>query len=188
MSDSRQSPAGDSGRPQRKDNQGEAPAVLPPPTTPPDGPAKVLATKATGDFKGCNPFALKRTLGALCGIVEDAKATRDGALLIVTTDRAQTEDLLKGKTLGGGVPVTVALSEKVKSVMAVCRSDDLTGMTHAELLDELKAQGVCRVERLRSRNAAEWGPYPTIKQFLRQYFVQHLRPLVIADLPRNDQL
>ena len=136
--------------------------MLPPPTTPPEGPAKVLVTKTSGDFKGYNPFALKRTLDALCGPVQDAKTTRDGALLIVTTDRDQTEDLLKVTTLGG-FPVTVALSDKVKSVMAVCRSDELTGMTNAELLEELKTQGVCRMERLRSRNAAEWGPNPTIR-------------------------
>ena len=132
-------------------------------------------TKVTGDLKGYSQFALKRALDAHCGPVEDAKATRDGALLIVTTDRYQTEDLLKVKSLGG-FHAKVALSEKVKSVMAACRSDDLTGLTNAELLEELKAQGVCRVERLRSRNAAEWGPNPTIKlSFYGKEIPQNLR-------------
>ena len=78
-----------------------------------------------GMYKRYNPFALKRTLDALCGPVDDAKATRDGLwlfFLIVTQDRQQTE-YLKVTSLGG-FSVKVTLSEKVKSVTAVSRSDD----------------------------------------------------------------
>ena len=88
--------------------------------------------KTNGSFKGYNPFALKRYLDKLCGPVGYAKATRD-VHLIMTLDKDQTEHLLKVNSLDG-FPVTVSLSEKVKSVAAVCRSDDLTGLNNQDLL------------------------------------------------------
>ena len=65
-----------------------------------------------------NPFSLKRYLDKLCGSVGDAKATREGYLLIVTLDKAQTEHLLSVTTMDG-FPVTVSLSDKVKSAATI---------------------------------------------------------------------
>ncbi|XP_043213583.1 uncharacterized protein LOC122377536 [Amphibalanus amphitrite] len=43
------------------------------------------------------------------------------------------------------------------------RSEALTELSNAELLDELKEQGVIKVERLRSNNIEKMGPNPTIR-------------------------
>ena len=140
----------------------EPPAVLPTPKEPPDGPCFLLIKKDNGDFSKSNPFALKRALDTLCGPLNSAKTTNTGTLLVETTDKTQSMNILRSKTLGG-LPITVSLASRMRITMGCVRSDAITSLTNEELLQELQSQGVCRVERLRSRNAAEWGPNPTVK-------------------------
>ena len=118
--------------------QGEPAASLPPPSEPPEGPAKLLLTKEDGGFSRSNPFALKRTIDALCGPVKDAKALRSGALLVETFTKAQTVAIL-ATTQFGGKPVKAQLADKIALTQGLIRSDALVMMSNQELLDELAA-------------------------------------------------
>ena len=148
------------------DSQGpgrEAAASLPPSTIPPEGPAFVLLKREDGgSFGRSNPFALRRHLVALCGgEVLTAKPIRSGSLLIRAKSPAQTRSLL-ACTKFLDYPVTAALADRLNTVTGSVRSDALTDLTNEELLQELADQGVCRVERLPSRQLG-WGPNPTVR-------------------------
>ena len=154
----RSNPQTDSRGPHR-----EAAASLPPSTIPPEGPAFVLLKREDGgSFGRSNPFALRRHLVALCGgEVLTAKPIRSGSLLIRAKSPAQTRSLLACKIFMNH-PVSAALADRLNTVTGSVRSDALSDLTNEELLQELADQGVCRVERLPSRQLG-WGPNPTVR-------------------------
>ena len=148
---------------------------------PPEGPSLVLLTKPSGSFKTSNPFAVKRTLDALCGPLANAKVLNSGSLLVETLNKDQTQHLLMTTTFAG-LPIKVTLSNKQKTIMGCVRSEALTNMTNLELLHELQDQGVCRVERLQSRNLRELGPNPTLKLSSKE---STSRSTSLADISRS---
>ena len=133
----------------------------------------MLITKESGGFTRANPFALKRTIDALCGPVRDAKALRSGALLVETFSKAQTVAILK-TTQFAGTPIRAELADRMSLIPGLIRSDALTSLTNQELLEELAPQGVVMVERLGSRNP-EYGPNPAVKVCFRSPLPQHLQ-------------
>ena len=141
--------------------QREPPAILPP-SLPPDGPAFILITREDGSFKRTSPFAIKRGLDATCGPLNGAKTLRSGSILVEAKDGPQANRLLAVQTFLG-TKVTVQIAERLNSVEGSIREDSLSELTNAEILAELQDQGVCRVERLRSRNIEELGPNPTVR-------------------------
>ena len=149
----------------------EPPAVLPPNRAIPEGPCFLLMNRADKvPFGKANPFALRRALDQLVGPLETAKPIRSGALLLKTRHRAQTDTLLAcTQMMDRAVAVTVA--DRLNAVEGVVRSEALTSLSNAELLRELAGQGVVRVQRLRSRNAEEWGPNPTIRMSFQGQFL-----------------
>ena len=106
------------------------------------------------------------------GEVRSAKALRSGALLVRSIDQDQSQKLLNITSLCN-IEVQSNLADRLNQVDGVIRSEALTMLSNADLLEELSPQGVVRVERLRSRNAA-WGPNPTIKVSFRNSLPQHL--------------
>ena len=160
-------------RGREREPPGEPPAYLPPPAEPPEGPSFVIVTKEQGSFTNANPFALKRTLDALCGPVQSAKSIRSGSLLIETHDRDQAAHLLATHSLAGQA-VTVKLADRLNVTLGCIRSDALTSLTNETLLQELAPQGVCQVGRLRSRDIERLGPNPTIKVGFRGALPQHV--------------
>ena len=146
--------------------QREPPAFLPPSMNPPDGPTFVLITKEAGSFKTANPFAIKRELDKLCGPLKSAKPLRSGSLLVETDTGHQAALLMRARVFHGS-PVTVTLADRLNCVQGCIRSDSLTELSNEELLEELMSQGVCRVERLRSRNIRVLGPNPTVRLSFR---------------------
>ena len=143
-----------------KRNQVEQPAWLPPPTDPPDVPAKVLIQKEWDSFSRSNPFASKHDIDALCGPVRDAKALRSGVLLVETYSLEQTMAIMATKKFAD-CPVRAELADKIALVYGPIRSDALTELSNQELLDELEPQGVTVVKRLNSRNS-DHGPNPAV--------------------------
>ncbi|KAF0291607.1 hypothetical protein FJT64_010302 [Amphibalanus amphitrite] len=139
----------------------EAAASLPPTATTPEGPAFILIKKTRGgNFLHTNPFSLRRAIDSICGTVKSVKALRTGPLLIETFHRNQTDALLASTSLKE-TPVSAILADRLNAVEGSVRSDALTELSNAELLEELKDQGVCRVQRLRSRDVKTLGPNPT---------------------------
>ena len=158
----------------RTSGPGGGPAAsLPPPSDPPEGSAKLLATKEDGGFSRSNPFALKRNIDALCGPVKDAKALTSGALLIETFTKVQSLAVLATNQLGGK-QVRAELAGKIALTQGLIMSDALVTLTNEELLGELAPQGVVVVERLGTRNP-ENGPNPAINVAFRGPLPQYLQ-------------
>ncbi|KAF0305785.1 hypothetical protein FJT64_022659 [Amphibalanus amphitrite] len=140
----------------------EAAASLPPTATTPEGPAFILIKKTRGgNFLHTNPFSLRRAIDSICGTVKSVKALRTGPLLVETFHRNQTDALLASTSLKE-TPVSAILADRLNAVEGSVRSEALTELSNAELLEELKDQGVCRVQRLRSRDVKTLGPNPTV--------------------------
>ena len=89
------------------------------------------------------------------------KALRTGPLPVGSKNSSQTQRLLTCSLCGS--PATAILADRMNSVEGSVRADSLLDMTNKEILEELTSQGVCRVQRLRSREKAKWGPNPTIR-------------------------
>ncbi|KAF0313829.1 histone H3 [Amphibalanus amphitrite] len=64
-------------------------------------------------------------------------------------------------------PVQTQLAHRLNTVEGAVRSEALTELSNAELLDELKGQGVVKVQRLKSRNLEKMGPNPTVRLWYR---------------------
>ena len=153
-------------RPRRARGDLEPAATLPPDEAVPEGPAFVLVRKPKGNFLHSNPFAIRREIDSKYGTVMSVKALRSGPLLVETKSSNHTHTLLNMTSLRGS-PVTASLAERMNTVEGSIRADSLTEMSNKEILEELEPQGVCRVQRLRSRDVAKWGPNPTVRLSFR---------------------
>ena len=139
----------------------EGAASLPPSETLPEGPAFVLVKKK-GSFRSSNPFHIKRSLDQFIGPVKSVKALQSGSLLIETENSKQTVTLMNMTNFADN-PVQTQLAHRLNTVEGAVRSEALTELSNAELLDELKGQGVVKVQRLKSRNLEKMGPNPTVR-------------------------
>ena len=143
----------------------EPAAHLAPSTVPPAGPCFVLfkmVDSSESGFTLMNPFALRREIVAVCGDVSNAKPIRSGALLVEVRNGAQASALL-GVTDLVGKQVEARLADSLNAVQGSIHSQQLTMLSNAELLEELKSQGAVMVQRLASRNLAQMGPNPTVR-------------------------
>ena len=136
------------GSEERRPSQG---ARLPPDNLPPDGPAFILLKRRDGLKLSGNPFAIQRSLVALCGEVDTAKAIQSGALLVKTKSQQQNITLL-GTTAFLGHEVAAEVAVRLTSCEGLIRCPDLGELSEDEILQELAPQGVIEVVRLRSKD------------------------------------
>ena len=78
------------------------------------------------------------------------KKLKNQTLLVETTRKAQTENLLKMKTFFN-LPVTVSEHNTLNSSKGIIRNRDLKGETEQNILEYLKPQGVTAVKRFKIR-------------------------------------
>ena len=156
--------------------QKEDPATIPLDSNPPPGPCYLLIKKKDdSSFAKANPFALARDLDATLGPLLEAKPIRSGALLIKTHHRTQTERALQLTALNQK-EVTAEIAVQLNCKQGIVKSDQLTDMSNADLLEELRAQGVVRVQRLPSRDVQRRGPNPSVRlSFAKTELPTHIR-------------
>ena len=126
----------------------------------PEGSWLILATPPGEDsYRMANPFAIARELRGIVGDVLSAKATAAGALLIKTTNAEQASILLSENSLLGK-PTTFRLADQLNTIEAYAYVPGLQEVSDEEIMQEMKAQGVVGVRRLRSPAGA---PTPGIR-------------------------
>ena len=124
----------------------------------PEGQAFILWHPETS-FAGLSPFKLRRELEALIGPCITARVIRSGAILIRTADKYQALQALE-ITEFCGQPVTATPATKLNSTCGCVYAPQLKDLAEAEILAELRSQGVVEVTRLRSKRQ---GPNPLLK-------------------------
>ena len=117
-----------------------------------DDPQYVVLSFGDGSrLTTTNPFTIADELRRLIGEVESAKPTSSGNLLIKTKTRQQALTLM-GQDRFLDKPATFEHPDRLNSVEAYAYAPSLTEVTEDQLLEELKAQGVIGVTRLRPRS------------------------------------
>ena len=101
----------------------------------------VQGTDDTIPLRSLSPFALGKTLKAQIGTLASVQRLQRGDLLIKTDNAKYAEMLLATKALAH-VPVKVAPHRTLNSCKGVVRSRELASCDTAEIIDELKSQGV----------------------------------------------
>ena len=108
----------------------------------------VKATDSDFSFRKINVFWPQKQIAAICGQHgQDIEAPANGTLVIKTHNRRDTKALLK-TTMFCGQKVTVSLHQSRNSSKGTIFAPELRHMSEAEILSELRGEGVSHIRRL----------------------------------------
>jgi hypothetical protein len=105
---------------------------------------KVLVLESTDTLltlSKLSPFVIQKTLQGCVGTVTDVKKLRTGVIVVEIQREGQAKSLLSLTTFAS-VPIKVTPHRSLNSCKGIIRSYDLAQLDEAELLQELKSQGV----------------------------------------------
>ena len=108
-----------------------------------------------------SPFAVQKGFQALAGTLKNIKRLRDGSFLVECGERAQTQNLLRSNRFIDR-PVKVSIHKTLNSSRGISRCRDLADMSEVEIRDELKDQGVVRVNRVTLKKEGKVIPINTL--------------------------
>ena len=108
-----------------------------------------------------SPFAVQKGFQAVAGTLKSIKRLRDGSLLVECGKRAQAQNLLRTNRFIDR-PVRVSVHKTLNSSRGVIRCRDLAGMSEVDIRDELKDQGVVRVNRVTLKTERKVIPTNTL--------------------------
>ena len=97
-----------------------------------------------------SPFVIEKQIEALIGTPKSVKKMRNQTLLIETTRKIQTEQLLKCKTFFN-LSVEVSEHKTLNSSKGIIRDKALKGESEENIKDNLQDQGVIAVKRFKIR-------------------------------------
>ena len=97
-----------------------------------------------------SPFVIEKQIEALIGTPKSVKKKRNQTLLIETTRKIQTEQLLKCKTFFN-LSVEVSKHKTLNSSKGIIRDKALKGESEENIKDNLQDQGVIVVKRFKIR-------------------------------------
>ena len=93
-----------------------------------------------------SPFVIEKQIEAAIGTPKTVKKLKNGTLLVETTRKIQTENLLKMKTFFN-LPVTVSEHKTLNTSKGIIRDRTLKGESEENIAEYLKNQGVIAVKR-----------------------------------------
>lgn len=97
-----------------------------------------------------SPFLIQKVIdGTINGKLEMCKKIRNGKVLIKTKNINQAIKLLKLKSLSPDIQVKIEEHEKLNISKGVIYSTDLIYLTDKEIIDELKAQYITEIRRIK---------------------------------------
>ena len=122
----------------------------------PDNFPKFLVIKSNTEqsITSLSPFVIEKQIEAAIGTAKSVKKLKNQTLLVETTRKAQTENLLKMKTFFN-LPVTVSEHNTLNSSKGIIRNRDLKGETEQNILEYLKPQGVTAVKRFKIKKGEQ---------------------------------
>ena len=116
---------------------------------PVDNFAKFLVVKSNDSEKpitSLSPFVIEKQIESTIGTPKSVKKLKNQTLLVETSRKTQTENLLKMKTFFN-LPVTVSEHHTLNSCKGIIRDRALKGETEENIKEYLKDQGVIAVKR-----------------------------------------
>ena len=113
-----------------------------------DNFAKFLVIKSDEQkpITSLSPFIIEKQIEALIGTPKTVKKLKNHTLLVETTRKSQTENLLK-VTKFYNLQVTVSEHKTLNTSKGILRDRTLKGEKEADICDYLKSQGVVAVKR-----------------------------------------
>ena len=118
-----------------------------------DNFAKFLIIETKNNEKpitSLSPFVIEKQIEALIGTPKSVKNMRNQTLLVETSRKIQTEQLLNCKTFFN-LPVEVSEHKTLNSSKGIIRDKALKGESEENIQDYLKDQGVTAVKRFKIR-------------------------------------
>ena len=115
---------------------------------PVDNFARFLVVKSddTENLTSLSPFVIEKQIESTIGTPKSVKKLKNQTLLVETSRKTQTENLLKMKTFFN-LPVTVSEHHTLNSSKGIIRNRDLKGESEENIKEYLKDQGVIAVKR-----------------------------------------
>ena len=116
---------------------------------PVDNFARFLVVKSDDTEKpitSLSPFVIEKQIESTIGTPKSVKKLKNQTLLVETSRKTQTENLLKMKTFFN-LPVTVSEHHTLNSSNGIIRNRDLKGESEENIKEYLKDQGVIAVKR-----------------------------------------
>ena len=116
---------------------------------PVDNFARFLVVKSDDSEKpitSLSPFVIEKQIESTIGTPKSVKKLKNQTLLVETSRKTQTENLLKMKTFFN-LPVTVSEHHTLNSSKGIIRNRDLKGESEENIKEYLKDQGVIAVKR-----------------------------------------
>ena len=113
--------------------------------------AKFLIIESTNKDKpitSLSPFVIEKQIEALIGTVKSVKKLRNQTLLVETTRKSQTENLLRTKTFFN-LPVQVSEHKTLNSSKGIIRDRALKGESDDNIRENLQEQGVIAAKRFK---------------------------------------
>ena len=113
--------------------------------------AKFLIIESTNKDKpitSLSPFVIEKQIEALIGTVKSVKKLRNQTLLVETTRKSQTENLLRTKTFFN-LPVEVSEHKTLNSSKGIIRDKALKGESDDNIRENLQEQGVTAAKRFK---------------------------------------
>ncbi|XP_053968443.1 uncharacterized protein LOC128869865 [Anastrepha ludens] len=106
-------------------------------------------TNNTNTLSNVSPFLLKKAIDITCsGEVEECKKIRSGSVLIKTKNHAQANRLITLTTLSNEITIQITEHKTLNYSKDVIYCNALRGIPQDEILEELKSQNVCLVEKI----------------------------------------
>ena len=93
-----------------------------------------------------SPFVIEKQIESTIGTLKSVRKLKNQTLLVETSRKTQTENLLKMKTFFN-LPVTVSEHHTLNSSKGIIRDRALKGETEENIKEYLKDQGVIAVKR-----------------------------------------
>ena len=122
----------------------------------PDNFAKFIVVKSKTEkpITSLSPFVIEKQIESVIGTPKNVKKLKNQTLLIETSRKSQTDNLLKMKTFFN-LPVTVSEHNTLNSSKGIIRDRSLKGETEENILEYLKPQGVTAVKRFKIRKGEQ---------------------------------
>ena len=126
--------------------------------------AKFLIIESTNKDKpitSLSPFVIEKQIEALIGTVKSVKRLRNQTLLVETTRKSQTENLLTTKTFFN-LLVQVSEHKTLNSSKGIIRDRALKGESDDNIRENLKEQGVIAAKRFKVKKGHDFVDTNTI--------------------------
>ena len=120
--------------------------------------AKFLIIESTNKDKpitSLSPFVIEKQIEALIGTVKSVKKLRNQTLLVETTRKSQTENLLRTKTFFN-LPVQVSEHKTLNSSKGIIRDKALKGESDDNIRENLQEQGVTAAKRFKVKRGHDF--------------------------------